>query len=60
VLDEPVLLLSDPHAARNDEPRIAAAAVAALPPMNRRRLVRLAASRDSSRGSISWDMRCLS
>src|SRR6476620_6306319 len=49
--------LSDPpQAARKDGPRMAAAATAAPPPMKRRRLVRLVASRDKSRGSISLGM----
>src|SRR5829696_10124555 len=44
---------SDPHAARNDGPRMAAVAAAAPPPTKRRREVRLVARRDRSRGSIS-------
>ncbi len=46
--------LSDPQAARNDEPRASAAAAAAPPPMKRRRDVRLAVRRAISWGSISW------
>ena len=50
-------LLSELHAARKDGPRTAAAAAAAPPPMKRRREVRLAARRESSRGSIlDWGM----
>jgi hypothetical protein len=49
---EPDGELSEPHAARNAGPRMAAAAAAAPPPMKRLRLVRLFVSRDIRRGSM--------
>ena len=49
--------LSEPHAASSDEPNVSPAAAAALPPRNRRRVVRPAVKRASRRGSISRDMR---
>src|SRR5262249_15083098 len=48
------------HAARTEGPSASAAAVAAPPPRNRRRDVRFAASRASSRGSVLSGMGGLS
>lgn len=51
-----LVVLDEPHAARNDPPRPSAAAAAAPPPMNRRREVRDDASRAIIWGSIWFAM----
>lgn len=49
-----LVVLDDPHAARNDGPSVSAAAAAAPPPRNRRRELLDDAILDVKRGSVSW------